>query len=265
MLANSIVLGLSTMIVSPTLFAQITGTTQDNSVEKLNPETKRLAGNMKALQGLNMSRIDTTIIDQFKVSGVSLEKSLYRGETVFKVTMPSSSFQNPSTDTLTDRAILAWLPIDFRDGEIELDVASTLAPGAPDFARGFIGVGFRIDPQLNFEGLYLRPSNSRADDQVRRNHSVQYFSYPDFDFARLRRESPEKYESYADMSLNEWIHMKIEVSKDTARLYINGAPQPSLIVNDLKHGSAQHGGVGFWIESGTIGRFKNLKITPKSD
>jgi hypothetical protein len=236
---------------------------ENKSSANLEPETNRLAGTTKAAKTLNMFPIDTTIIDQFRLSGVSLENSQYRGETAFKVSMPSSSFQNPATDTLTDRALLAWLPIEFRDGEIELDAASTLAPDAPVFARGFIGVGFRIDSQLNFEGLYLRPSNSRADDQVRRNHSVQYFSYPDFDFARLRKESPEKYESYVDMSLNEWIHMKIEVSNGTARLYINGASQPSLIINDLKHGSAQHGGVGFWIESGTIGYFKNVKIATK--
>jgi hypothetical protein len=77
----------------------------------------------------------------------------------------------------------------------------------------------------------------------------------------LRREVPEKYESYVDVALNQWTHIKIEVRGETARLYVNRAMRPALIVMDLKHGQAQHGGIGFWIESGTIGYFKNLSWT----
>ena len=40
------------------------------------------------------------------------------------------------------------------------------------------------------EGIYVRPTNARADDRLRRNRSTQYFSYPGYDFDRLRREAP---------------------------------------------------------------------------
>jgi len=60
-----------------------------------------------------------------------------------------------------------------------------------------------------FECIYIRPTNGRSRDQVRKNHSIQYFSYPDYKFSRLRKEFPEKYESHADMGLNEWIKMKM--------------------------------------------------------
>jgi hypothetical protein len=62
------------------------------------------------------------------------------------------------------------------------------------------------------------------------------------------------------MGLGEWVHMKIEVRQNKARLYLNGLKQPALVVNDLKLGPDQRGGVGFWLESGTIGYFRNLKI-----
>lgn len=199
---------------------------------------------------------------RFKLAGVSLVNTDYLGEPVLKMEMPPSSFQDPATETLTDRAMLAWLPCDFGDGTIELDLLSTLAPGAPAYARGFIGVGFRIDAHLQFEGLYLRPVNSRVDDQVRRNHTAQYFSYPDHDFARLRREAPETYESYVDVAMQTWIHVKIDVRGSAARLYVNRAAQPTLIVADLKRGAQARGGVGFWIESGTVAYFKNLHIAP---
>jgi hypothetical protein len=73
---------------------------------------------------------------------------------------------------------------------------SRLLRNAPDFARGFIGVAFRINnSNAKYECIYLRPVNASVNDQVRRNHSIQYYSYPDYKFDRFRKESPEKYES----------------------------------------------------------------------
>ena len=79
-----------------------------------------------------------------------------------------------------DLDTFAFVPgLDFHDGTIELDVAGTRLANAPPGARGFIGVAFRIDTAgatFACEGLYIRPTNGRAEDQVRRNHSTQYFS-----------------------------------------------------------------------------------------
>jgi hypothetical protein len=42
-------------------------------------------------------------------------------------------------------------------------------------ARGFAGIAFRVQPDLRtYDAFYLRPTNGRADDQVRRNHAAQY-------------------------------------------------------------------------------------------
>ena len=152
--------------------------------------------------------------------------------------------------------------INFKNGTIEVKVLSRLLKNAPEFARGFIGVAFRAnDSDSKFECIYLRPVNARVEDQVRRNHSIQYFSYPDYKFDRFRKESPEKYESYADMEMNKWITMRIEVKDAQAKLFIDKNQQPSLIVNDLKHGPNASGYIAFWVETGTEGYFKDLKIT----
>src|SRR5262249_8961592 len=73
-----------------------------------------------------------------------------------------------------DDSMLAIVPnSDLRDGIIELDVAGSPIPQVPN-ARGFIGVAFRVQARADsFECFYIRPSNGRADDQLRRNHSVQ--------------------------------------------------------------------------------------------
>jgi hypothetical protein len=152
--------------------------------------------------------------------------------------------------------------VDFTEGTLEVKVLSRLLKTAPATARGFIGVAFRInETNSRYESLYIRPTNGRADDQVRRNHSIQYYSYPDYKFDRLRKESPERYESYADMALNEWITIKIVVSGQEAKLYLNEASQPALIVKELKHGAGGPGGIGLWVDVGTEGYFTDLKVT----
>ena len=152
--------------------------------------------------------------------------------------------------------------VDFSNGTIEVKVLSRLLKSAPPFARGFIGVAFRInESNSTYESIYIRPTNGRAEDQMRRNHSIQYYSYPDYRFDRLRREAPEAYESYADMALNEWITMKIVVNGMQAKLYLNDNKQPSLVVNDLKLGADASGVIGLWVEIGTEGYFSELKIS----
>ena len=144
---------------------------------------------------------------------------------------------------------------DFKNGTIEVKVLSRLLKNAPDYARGFIGVAFRInDSNTRFECIYLRPVNARVEDQVRRNHSIQYYSYPDYKFDRFRKES------YTDMEMNKWITMRIEVKDMQAKLFLDNNQQPSLIVSDLKHGKESSGTIGLWVETGTEGFFSDIKI-----
>ena len=151
--------------------------------------------------------------------------------------------------------------VDFTNGTIEIKVLSRLLKTAPATARGFIGIAFHIDDQNSkFEGIYVRPTNGRAEDQLRRNHSTQYFSYPDYKFDRLRKEAEGVYESYADMGLDEWITMRIEVKGKNAKLFLNENKQPSLIVNDLKLGENISGSIALWVDNGTEGYFTDLKI-----
>lgn len=130
-------------------------------------------------------------------------------------------------------------------------------------ARGFVGIAFRIShDHTRFEAIYLRPTNARADDQFRRNHTTQYISHPGYPWERLRAEHPGKYESYVDLDADRWTKIKLVVSGSVARLYVNDASQPALIVNDLKLPPAS-GGIGLWVGPGSRGYFKSLKITVK--
>jgi hypothetical protein len=161
-----------------------------------------------------------------------------------------------------DRFVI--LPVsDFESGVIEAEISGEPGGGAGQGARGFVGIAFRIaeNPE-KFDAFYLRPTNGRADDQVRRNHSAQYISHPAWPWSRLRKEEPEKYESYVDLVPGEWTRVRVEVDGTKARLYVHGNAQPTLVVNDLKQG-AWKGRVGLWIGPGTVGHFRNVKVTKK--
>ncbi len=165
----------------------------------------------------------------------------------------------------TDEATIVKIKdLDFKNGTIEIKVLSRLLKNSPAFARGFIGLAFRIgEKNEKFESIYIRPTNGRADDQIRRNHSIQYFAFPDFRFDKLRKTDPEKYESYADMGLNEWITLRIEVEGQKAKFFVNNAKQPSLLVNDLKLSGNNSGSIGLWVGNYTEGYFKDLKVVKK--
>jgi hypothetical protein len=149
---------------------------------------------------------------------------------------------------------------EFQDGTIDIDVSGEPASGASAGARGFIGVAFRIGSTPDeYECFYLRPTNGRADDQLRRNHSTEYMSEPEFPWQRLRQETPGVYESYVDLVAGAWTHLRIEVQGQSAKLFVNRPAEPSLIVNDLKH-PAHAGRVALWIGDETDGYFRNLRI-----
>jgi len=193
-------------------------------------------------------------VDQLQAKNVSITHVNYKGRTAVRVIANSDAVNATSYAVIKNTV--------FRDGSIEVDLAGQPANGAGEGARGFIGVAFRMQSDGNYEYIYLRPTNGRADDQVRRNHSTQYASYPNFDFAQSRQEAPGKYESYVDLEPGVWTKYKIEVDGRKARLYVNGADQPCLIVNDMKI-EPRNGGVALWVGPGTEGYFSNLKIAAK--
>ena len=191
-------------------------------------------------------------VDQLNPHKVKLESVDYLGKRAVKMT-EDGEVANGEAYAIVKEAV-------FHNGAIELELAGRPAAGAAGGARGFVGIAFRLQGG-QFEYIYLRPTNGRADDQVRRNHSTQYGSHPKFDFAELRKESPEKYESYVDLEPGVWTRYRITVEGTKARLYVHGASQPCLIVNDLKLGDSS-GGVALWIGPGTEGYFSGLKIEP---
>ena len=147
---------------------------------------------------------------------------------------------------------LAYLKdCEFENGTIELDIAAI---------PYYTGLAFRISSEHVYEVIYFRPQNSRHEDPVRRDRTVQYVSSPRYPWYYLREKCPEEYEAAADLPPEEWFHVKLVVDGEKAEVFINDSPTPSLVIEDLKHGTSK-GSVGLWAGNTSAGTFANLKIT----
>ncbi len=153
---------------------------------------------------------------------------------------------------------------DFHNGTIEVDVKSKLTKDAPDYARGFIGIVFRANENdSEFESFYIRPTNGmHCIDPVRKSHGCQYFSYPGYTFAYFREFDINEYENAVDtIALEKWAHIKAEIDDDKGTFFVD--QKKVLEVNGFKHGADARGAVGLYVDIGTDGFFKNLKVTCK--
>jgi hypothetical protein len=149
---------------------------------------------------------------------------------------------------------------DFQDGTIEVDIATKVTTPPGMRMPGFTGIAFRAQDPQHYEMFYLRPKNSKADDQAMRNHSVQYVAEPGFGWEKLRRQWPFVYEAWTDQQPGEWTAVKIEVHGRQAKLYLNGSPNPSLIVDGMK-GENLRGPIALWGYAGEESYFSNLRVS----
>src|SRR6202012_4682102 len=102
------------------------------------------------------TRHDYTTIDPAKwvfpkTAGLSYDFETYQGS---KALMLKKNFNSPKA------AFIAYPKnLDFKDGEIELDMASTTG-------QDFIGLAFRIKDSCHYESLYFRPASSGSINAI---------------------------------------------------------------------------------------------------
>lgn len=204
----------------------------------------------------------------FELHNVTGEIIKFQGKEVLKIErdLKAIPFDSNNIEKTVDEPHYARLINleDFENGTIEVKMYSQLQNPAPySGIAGFIGVYFRIkEDDSAFEGIYVRPKVGRHTNQLFRNHAVQYMSYPNAKFDTLRKIAPFKYEGSAPVALNEWITMRIEVNGETAEMFINNMKYSSFIVDKML-GKHKTGGVGLYVDIGTIGYFRDIKITKR--
>jgi hypothetical protein len=153
---------------------------------------------------------------------------------------------------------IAWWPdATFSDCTIDVDLR-----GKDVQQQSFLGIAFHGVDEKTFDNVYFRPFNFRADDAVRRGHSVQYESHPGFTWDKLRADHPDQFERPIPTppDPNAWFHARIVVAYRAVRVFVNNGFTP---VMDLKQLSDRTTGwIGVWVGNTSDGRFANLSVTP---
>lgn len=151
---------------------------------------------------------------------------------------------------------------DFHNGTIEVMMKSELEKDAPEYARGFIGIAFRIPDDVSaFESFYVRPTNSMTDDPVRKRRGGQYFTYPDYTFDYYRENGITDFEAEVPgIALGKWMKLKAKIHDDSASFYVDDMDHPVLEVSGLKLGADRRGSAGLFIDTGTAAEFRDLKV-----
>ena len=156
---------------------------------------------------------------------------------------------------------IAWWPrLTLADGTIEFDVRGKDVP-----QKSFVGVAFHGADEATYDAVYFRPFNFRAADEDRRSHAVQYISLPGYDWQKLRTGHPGKYEKpiASPPDPDRWFHARVVIAFPKVSVFVYGATEPSLVVDQLS--DRKSGWVGFWVGNGSGGDFANLKITASQE
>lgn len=152
--------------------------------------------------------------------------------------------------------------VQLANGVIEVDLAARInGKGAPD-VRGFVGIAFHIDDKAEtFEAVYLRMTNGSKNNPPppapRNAFAVQYISFPDRYWRKLRQEHPNVYEKAAPVAIESWHKLRLEIAGSTVNAFVDG--EKVLTVSDLRFPNRQ-GRIGLWVDDGTAGYFSDLKV-----
>lgn len=211
--------------------------------------------------------VDISAADKVKPYNVNVKPMVFGDRPALQVSLTDDMQARIKGGLGGDQATFAQVPgPTFQNGEIEVELTSEVNGRGGADARGFVGIAFRIqDDASRFEAVYLRMTNGLKavppPPAPRNARAIQYFSYPDWPFARLRKEFPGQYEKAADIAPKEWAQLRLVVDGNTVTAYVNKSLEPTLVVKDLKLGADAKGAIGLWVDDGSDAYFSNLRIT----
>lgn len=144
----------------------------------------------------------------------------------------------------------------FTTGVIEVDLKGKSLRG-----NSFLGIAFNATDANKFEAIYFRPFNFNVDPPFR-ERGVQYISWPGNSWEHLRKTYPNTFENRVSNVPNadDWFHARIEITEKQVRVFVNAAPEPSLVVTRLAVGDAPRS-LGLFVDT-SDGYYANLRVTP---
>lgn len=185
----------------------------------------------------NYSTIETAQWVLPNSDGVSSSLQTYKGS---KALVIKKGFNNYKFGTVAYPKRL-----NFTDGEIELDMASSNG-------NEYLGLAFRIRDAHHYQTLYFRPASTGTIN------AIQYMPEKKDDFNWWDYES-EKYQAKAALPATNWFHVKAVVKGNELKVYVDHQAKPSMVYTDLDPDLKQ-GSVGYWFGNSLSCAYKNLIV-----
>lgn len=145
--------------------------------------------------------------------------------------------------------------LDFTDGVIKFDALGQSEPPQSNF----LGISFRYVDEHTHDAVYFRPFDFHAEDPERKIHAVQYISHPQHHWFDLRENHNGLYEKPITPapSGDDWFHAKIVITHPTVSVFVDGATDPCLVVEELAAGA--------WRRSWPVGRPRSRRPLRQPD
>lgn len=192
-----------------------------------------------------------------RVSKVEVAAAVH-GRPCLRIALDAATRAGKPGVDYVDQPTFLLLPDSLQNGTVEVDLCGGLLPDAPDYARGFIGLAYRVQDDLSaYESVYLRPTNGPAPPP-RATRAVQYYAFPDHPFDVLREGEPDRYEAAADIGPDRWTRFRLSFDRARFSAYVDG----KLVLRGEGKLPPRPGRIGLWVDIGTEGYFANLTLQP---
>lgn len=141
--------------------------------------------------------------------------------------------------------------IEFENGIIEVDIAVT-----GHKVRAYPGIVFRMQSEENFERFYIRSHRASLYPDA-----LQYTPVSN-GITSWQLYNGEGFTAAVDFPPNQWLHIKMEILGQQARVYVNDIEKPALVIHELKTGQRK-GTIGLMAEGTAY--FSNFKYEITDD
>jgi hypothetical protein len=196
-----------------------------------------LAGAACAQKTHNYSNIKPADWVMQDLGGLSYAIGTYDGS---KALIIKKNFNSPKAAFITYPKGL-----NFKDGEIELDMASSTG-------NEYLGLAFRIQNPHRYESLYFRPASSGTIN------AIQYMPEKKDEFNWWDYEA-DKYQAKAKLPAKTWFHIKAVIKGQTLTVYVDHDPKPAMVYTALDP-EFKSGSAGFWFGNSAACAYKNLVV-----
>ncbi|WP_435354738.1 hypothetical protein [Emticicia sp. SJ17W-69] len=145
---------------------------------------------------------------------------------------------------------LLWITsYNFIEGNIDFD-----AKGLDLSTEKYIGLAFYGQNDTAFQALCISPYALLNEDYSLRKNAIKYYASP------IPKELNSACDENAKLSLNRWIHIRLQIKNKNVEVYVDNNPSPAFS-SQLIDGKVG-GKFGVFLSDGAGGEFGNIKITP---